>query len=1471
MALRRQQADAPPRKRRRTLARPDPSPPPSLPPVSVPAPPPPPAPGFVPHEQWQWIRGFHEELAAVEMETCSRCRERWFEMDLKDAVCHSCYLRDKSALTPFLMSVDNEMDPGDVPAHLPVLTQVEEMIIARSHVQMFVHRYRGHQYHYSGHCVSFIQSTVRTVSVLPNLPSELDIVLLRPSDRVMEGDSRYQRQFRADFRVRRGCVLAWLRHLKANHPDYRYVTLSRDRVDTLPVDGDVSSSIVTVVDDAGEEPRQPRHPVTDELPPPNTQSMIPNLNATETEADLILDELARCAPPPHGIPAPSVRSTPIDEAAGKDRIFAMAFPTLYPTGRADFNAPRIRKVDLQDYARHMMCFADGRFGQHPRWRFLVFNMLMRRRAGNSARFYVSKTSGLKDCTREELADALVADDTLLPQIVRQGASLAGTRPYWKTRAGGLLAQARFLSPNMSPVFLTFSAADMQWRDLHRHFRGFSDVSPADDYTQRRFVWTKVQSDPHIVAHYLVIRFRAFLDRVLRPFLGFADYWYRFEWQARGSGHLHCLLWIPGAPVLDQETAESRAAFARYWGIRITAVHPDQLRAPDARNPASLAATDVTNTSDQFAAFLNRLQLHDRCTEGYCLRSKRGSTAPATCRFFFPRPLFEEPVVTKEISRKDWLFSPARNHRTLNQCTPVITMGWMANTDIQPPVTMRAVLSYLGKYVSKPEKSSVSYTELQTQVLPYVNDRAPLLSFVSKMLNKLIGERDWSAQEVSHILLQLPLQKSSRIVVNLDCRPEEAQSDLIVLESGEVSAQRSVLRRYRDRLADTAYGNSALPNLSLFECLRFWDWTIWKLRPRASPRAINYFPRYSSDPKSLTYLDYCRVKLMLHHPFTGWTELLSVDGKAYSSYVEALQVCRRLHTHPGDLYTDVDQGHPDSDESDEGLDPEDDHPVADFELFARRRPREDFTRVESLQSLGNRDVDRRYDWSAHVGRYDVSPDVWNQVKAQNPAVQVVTVNSSPDLLNREQRKLYDTVVEQYSRELGSIASSEPLPCQLLLNVDGVAGSGKTFTLLKICARIQELALQAGNRNPVYRAAPTGVAAFNIVGHTLHSLLRLPIKGRGLDLSIATLQSLQGLFRDCRFLIIDEKSMIDIVTLSLIDDRLRAIFPSDSRPFGGVNVLLCGDFYQLPPVGGKTLYSLSHSNVNAVKGHHLYQAFDRTIRLAQVMRQHGNDAASNMFRRALSELRVSHLTVDSWKLLCTRVTNELSPNEVATFDTALRLYFTANEVKERNYESLAALSKPVKIIVARNTGRNAVKATDDEADNLVAELHVCVGAQVMLTANLWTENGLVNGSMGSIHDITWSQGHDPSSLPSLLLITFADYTGPHFPGCPQSTVPVFPVFRRFEFKGIACSRTQFPLRLAYAITVHKSQGLTLPKVILNLKQKEHTPGLSYVAMSRVKTLDSLMFEGPFDFGQFSSTKSAIYRDRELDYTRRNAHLL
>jgi ATP-dependent DNA helicase PIF1 len=109
------------------------------------------------------------------------------------------------------------------------------------------------------------------------------------------------------------------------------------------------------------------------------------------------------------------------------------------------------------------------------------------------------------------------------------------------------------------------------------------------------------------------------------------------------------------------------------------------------------------------------------------------------------------------------------------------------------------------------------------------------------------------------------------------------------------------------------------------------------------------------------------------------------------------------------------------------------------------------------------------------------------------------------------------------------------------------------------------------------------------------------------------------------------------------------------------------------------------------------------------------------------------------------------------------------------------------------------------------------------------------MGTVVDITWQLGQDPTtSLPFAVLIRFDGYSGPVFPGCDAGIVLVFAELHRFDYQGIACTWMQFPLRLAYGITVYKSQGLTLSRAVLNLATKEHALGLSYVAVSRVKTL-------------------------------------
>ena len=141
-------------------------------------------------------------------------------MGLRHKTCDIYFLRDKSSQSSFLMSTDNKIDPGEVLAYLLALMQVKEMIITCSHVQILVYQYQSYQYYYSRHYISFIQNNIKIVTILCNLSSKLDIIVLQLLNQVIENNPRYQSQFQADFRVQKGHIMTWPYYLKANYSNY---------------------------------------------------------------------------------------------------------------------------------------------------------------------------------------------------------------------------------------------------------------------------------------------------------------------------------------------------------------------------------------------------------------------------------------------------------------------------------------------------------------------------------------------------------------------------------------------------------------------------------------------------------------------------------------------------------------------------------------------------------------------------------------------------------------------------------------------------------------------------------------------------------------------------------------------------------------------------------------------------------------------------------------------------------------------------------------------------------------------------------------------------------------------------------------------------------------------------------------------------------------------------------------------------
>ena len=226
----------------------------------------------------------------------------------------------------------------------------------------------------------------------------------------------------------------------------------------------------------------------------------------------------------------------------------------------------------------------------------------------------------------------------------------------------------------------------------------------------------------------------------------------------------------------------------------------------------------------------------------------------------------------------------------------------------------------------------------------------------------------------------------------------------------------------------------------------------------------------------------------------------------------------------------------------------------------------------------------------------------------------------------------------------------------------------------------------------------------------------------------------------------------------------------------------------------------------------------------------------------------MTVADWKHLM-----EQTPTKVQdpfVFSEALQLHPTVEAVVEHNVTKLHASGQPV------HTGANAAKAPADDAGGLEAVICLANSARDMLTCNLWVDVGLVNGAMGAIQAICYHSG-GPPELPIAVMVNFDNYSGPTL---HDGTVPITPLRRTWSASGVQCSRLQLPLKLAWAVTIHKSQGLTLDKVVIDVGKREFSLGLTFVACSRVRKLQDLL---PFDFQRLANlANSQRLQERQLE---------
>ncbi|KAI8710625.1 ATP-dependent DNA helicase [Fusarium sp. LHS14.1] len=1313
---------------------------------------------------------------------------------------------------------------------------VEEMLIARVHVHVKVLQVRGSQYKYRGHVVHFLRNVGRLFEELPVLPEELDIVLLRPPN--MEGDPHFQQQFARDFRF-----------------------------------ASVASQVADIPD--GEAPQGPVEEDVEEDPADADASAIPDLQVTDTELNALQSRLLHGTPDPermadlehippnaqaqHQMPLPSIRRTPINEFNRSQPLLTLAFPTLYPDGKADFVEPRRRSVTYQDYLAHAMRWQDGRFARHKTWPFVALNTLLRAQVRKRSNYSVKQHEGRRrqPLTRADIEEALAKPDepeaqALIQSITRQAAVIRGTRPYWYKQRKELEACAYNLG--RPGLFVTASAADYHWESLYRHMPRFQEWKAAPEAARMALSRQLLRDNAHIAAYHFHKRYTLFRTIVLRQKFNLTDFWGRYE-----CGH----------PDLDPDDSQSRERFARIWGYHVSAVNPEprRVQAPGEGNPLISNLLEHPLTVQFLSMVVNRVQRH-RCNN-YCMQLSK-HTKQVECRFGFPHAQRLLASLEKAPHSKHWSFRGERNDNQMNHYNRLLAVAWLANTDVSPCTSLQQVIDYAAKYCSKSEKKSESFAQIGKALMPQVKDHNPLISFTSKLLNQLVAERDYSKQEVSHLLLGLPLQEGSRTCLHIDCRNPDMLSRSLRIDADEVDEAPNVYEKDCQR-------PESLEDLTYVSFLKYWNfhsrdpskWKQWQPgNVNGRPRVLVYFPRYQADPEGQQWPDYCRVKLTLNHPHRRHDELLMFDGHRFNSHAQAFSYCWQHHSHGDDHYGRPKEVRlqPQEDQY-EALPVEEEFDDEDWIRLAALLPDNPLTQ-EGLDLLGRRDIDVNYDWTRHVGTYPEFRDsYWKDLIASNPIANDVEVLGPHwrDQLNPQQRLVYDTFMGHFQAQN---------PTQILLHVDGGGGTGKSFLIKVLSSHLQAAALP--NPSPICRVAPTGVASNQIQGSTIHSLLRLPVGGAFTDLRPADAAALQSRLRHVRYLVIDEKSMLRLEQLGRIDSRLRQAFPQRSLEFfGGVSVLLVGDFLQLPPVRHKPLYSTASTGLSSLerRGQVAYRVFDRTVFLTTVQRQTGDDQAR--FRQALQELREVKLSIPSWDLLSSQVQAKLTQSEVDRFKAAMRVYSTKALVNEYNYEHMVHLNAPAIQVEAKNQGKGAGQAASDNAGNLSNKFAVARGARVMLTTNLWQPAGLVNGAQGTIYDVAWNEGANPwQDPPDVIMVDFDNYDGPPYLTTDEGRkiVPILPVTRDFLVGNETCSRTQFPLIVAFAITVHKCQSLTKDQIVTDLATRDFQAGISYVAVSRVTSLQGLLLEAPFDRQNlYNHTPTEGMKMRLADQQRRQAQQL
>ena len=1088
----------------------------------------------------------------------------------------------------------------------------------------------------------------------------------------------------------------------------------------------------------------------------------------------------------------SVKEDPLDNR--EKCLDVMCFPVLFPTGQFGEHHPRQVKLSHSEYVKSRLLNKDSRYRKDPQYVFFLLWQKEMREISAGVYNLLKSTRRRPMSVSTLLHGVATRDEHLEANLCTMLQSVRGTKQYWFARQSELRCMIR--ASGSPTLFLTFSCAEYESADIDRYLRKVNNVS------QSYNIGKLCTEDPISVSRKFSLKFHAFFRTVLLKgaVLGQVDHFYwKKEYQARGAPHYHVLLWIRDAPVIGHDDPERVLAWLQE---RITCHIPDKKTDPDLHR------------------LVTRYQMH-KCS-AYCKRRRKcGSTFITRCKFGFPRQACETATLNcvedaLKLRRKIYQLPRTDLEVRVNDYNPLLLMLWRANVDVQYVAESSLALAhYVSGYVTKAEKSNLQ--DIWHEVSENKSVYSQLWSFGVRSLRS----RECGLYEASDLLLGDHLTEKSDTVkwvdVSLPHKRSRRLKDHKVLE--DVAKQNPDSEEiFQDNLLDTHYPRrpSDLEAVCLYDFVANYDYCGTdgngdrKYKKLTKPRLPNH-KLFDPEIQDQTEAYYYSL-ILLFVPFRDESSLLLENETAEEAFRRHLpddSTCSAYHSR----------------------------------LQKMLQVRANIKKINDA---------RQADGEEHkISKQDDDPQLMGE--ARTAMKELFNMNAHPadtlsleqrvDMLNTDQRRIFDKVkghlLHQQQHEANE-CSCDLTPLRMF--VSGVGGTGKSFLIETVKALVHDLWPSDDLTCAV--AAPTGLAAFNVGGITIHRLFQLPIEHEGKTAGYWALpQSSQKVMRttlrSVKIIIVDEVSMVSSLNFAYMHLRLEELFGSQDW-FGSKNMLFVGDLLQLQPVNGHPVFekiakkSIQYK-LGCVTSINIWRDAIAYDELTINERQKKDSEFSSM----LDCVRCGHPTDETLSILQKRVIQGSVADKFVELQLSKQspvcLFPRRKACDHFNSEMLSRLSSQVHQLLCTDevdetcsTRKWNQKAAEqlDKLNNdcnltagLEAKLLLAVGARVMLRRNIDTNTGLVNGAIGTVLSI--QKDH--------VSVQFDHICEPY---------DVEKVKSRFMvMKSYFVYREQFPLILAYAVTIHKCQGLSLDCAIVDLSDKVFSAGMAYVAISRVRTLAGL----------------------------------